>query len=86
MMAALIAARVGRLTDVLAGFGNPLLIDGERLLERLWPEAMPARFEGRSGGGFHGARHRTAVAGRREDGIILCRVDSWDGPAAPLAA
>jgi NTE family protein len=45
VMAALIAARVGRLTDVLAGFGNPLLIDGERLLERLWPEAMPARFE-----------------------------------------
>jgi NTE family protein len=43
-MAALIAARVRRLTDVLAGFGNPLL-DGERLLERPWPEAMPARFK-----------------------------------------
>lgn len=45
VMAALIAARVGRLSDVLAGFGNPFLIDGERLLERLWPEAVPAHFD-----------------------------------------
>ena len=45
VMAALIASRVGRLTDVLTGFGNPFLIDGERLLDRLWPEAIPARFE-----------------------------------------
>jgi NTE family protein len=45
VMAALIASRVGRLTDVLSGFGNPFLIDGERLLERLWPDAIPARFE-----------------------------------------
>ena len=44
-MAALIASRVGRLTDVLAGFGNPFLIDGERLLDRLWPEAIPERFD-----------------------------------------
>ncbi|MDF3061781.1 MAG: patatin-like phospholipase family protein, partial [Microvirga sp.] len=44
VMAALIASRVGRLTDVLAGFGNPFLIDGERLLDRLWPEAIPERF------------------------------------------
>jgi NTE family protein len=46
VMAALIASRVGRLTDVLAGFGNPFLIDGERLLDRLWPEAIPERFDG----------------------------------------
>jgi NTE family protein len=45
VMAALIAARVGRLSDVLAGFGNPFLIDGERFLEQLWPETIPARFE-----------------------------------------
>jgi NTE family protein len=44
VMAALIGARVGRITDVLAGFGNPFLIDGERLLGRLWPEVVPARF------------------------------------------
>jgi|SRR5215207_9541889 NTE family protein len=45
VMAALIAARVGRLSDMLAGFGNPFLIDGERLLDRLWPEAIPERFD-----------------------------------------
>jgi NTE family protein len=45
LMAALIGARVGRLTDMLAGFGNPLLIDGERLLDRLWPDPVPGRFE-----------------------------------------
>ena len=33
VMAALIASRVGRLTDVLAGFGNPFLIDGRGGLE-----------------------------------------------------
>jgi NTE family protein len=45
VMSALIAARVGRLTDVISGFGNPLLVDGERFLDRLWPEAVPERFE-----------------------------------------
>jgi NTE family protein len=45
VMAAVIAARVGKLSDVLAGLGNPFLLDAERLLERLWPEAVPARFE-----------------------------------------
>ncbi|HEX8665910.1 MAG TPA: patatin-like phospholipase family protein [Beijerinckiaceae bacterium] len=44
VMAALIASRVGRLADVVAGFGNPLLVDGERLLDRLWPEAVPDTF------------------------------------------
>jgi NTE family protein len=44
-MAALIASRVGRLADIVSGFGNPFLIDGERLLDRLWPEAVPERFE-----------------------------------------
>ena len=45
VMAALIASRVGRLADIVSGFGNPFLIDGERLLDRLWPEAVPERFE-----------------------------------------
>jgi NTE family protein len=45
LMAALIGARAGRLADVFAGFGNPLLIDAERFLDRLWPEAVPDRFE-----------------------------------------
>jgi NTE family protein len=44
VMAALIASRVGRLADIVSG-GNPLLVDGERLLDRLWPDAVPERFE-----------------------------------------
>jgi NTE family protein len=30
---------------VISGFGNPLLVDGERFLDRLWPDAVPERFE-----------------------------------------
>ena len=45
LMAALIGARAGRLADVLSGFGNPFLIDAEKFLDRLWPEAVPNRFE-----------------------------------------
>jgi NTE family protein len=46
LMAALIGARAGRLADVLAGFGNPLLVDAEKFLDRLWPAKVPERFEG----------------------------------------
>jgi NTE family protein len=45
VMAALIASRVGRLADIVSGFGNPLLVDGEGLLDRLWPDAVPESFE-----------------------------------------
>ena len=45
LMAALIGARAGRLADVLSGFGNPFLIDAEKFLDRLWPAAVPDRFE-----------------------------------------
>ena len=45
VMAALIASRVGRFADIVSGFGNPLLLDGERLLDRLWPDAVPETFE-----------------------------------------
>jgi NTE family protein len=42
----LLEARVGRLTDVFQrGLGNPVLVDGERLLDIFWPEAVPDRFE-----------------------------------------
>ena len=44
IMAALVEARIGRLTDLISR-GNPLLIDGERFLDRLWPDAVPDRFE-----------------------------------------
>jgi NTE family protein len=45
LMAALVGARAGRLTDVFSGFGNPFLIDAEKFLDRLWPEAVPDNFE-----------------------------------------
>jgi len=44
VMAALVEARIGRLTDLIAR-GNPFLIDAERFLDRLWPNIMPERFE-----------------------------------------
>jgi NTE family protein len=44
IMAALVEARIGRLADLIAR-GNPLLIDGERFLDRLWPNILPGRFE-----------------------------------------
>jgi NTE family protein len=44
IMAALVEARIGRLAHLVAR-GNPLLIDGERFLDRMWPEAVPDRFE-----------------------------------------
>jgi NTE family protein len=44
VMAALVEARVGRVADLLVR-GNPFLIDAERFLDRLWPDAVPERFE-----------------------------------------
>ncbi len=38
-------ARVGKLADLVRGLGNPALIDGERLLDLFWPQAVPDRFE-----------------------------------------
>jgi len=45
VIAKLLDARVGKLTDLVRGLGNPVLIDGERLLDLFWPEAVPDRFE-----------------------------------------
>lgn len=41
----LLDCRVGKLADLVRGLGNPVLIDGERLLDLFWPEAVPDRFE-----------------------------------------
>ena len=39
-------ARVGRFADLLTGLGaNPVLIDGEKLLDLVWPRQVPDRFE-----------------------------------------
>jgi NTE family protein len=40
----LFEARVGRLGDLFAR-GNPVLVDGERLLDRFWPSEVPDTFE-----------------------------------------
>lgn len=51
MFAMLLQARVGKLSDITlsnlwAGrIGNPVLVDGERLLDLFWPQAVPDRFE-----------------------------------------
>jgi NTE family protein len=45
LMGALIAARVRRTADMLPR-GHPFMIDGERLLEWLWPATLPRRFSG----------------------------------------
>ena len=45
-MSQLLKARVGRFADLLSGLGaNPVLIDGEKLLDMLWPTQVPDRFE-----------------------------------------
>lgn len=45
-MSQLLRARVGRFSDLLSGLGaNPVLIDGEKLLDLLWPTQVPDRFE-----------------------------------------
>ncbi|WP_052513213.1 patatin-like phospholipase family protein [Bosea sp. LC85] len=45
VIARLLDARVGKFTDLMRGLGNPVLIDGERLLDLFWPQAVPDRFE-----------------------------------------
>jgi NTE family protein len=46
VMARLFRARVGKLSDLFGGgLGNPVLLDGEKVLDAFWPEAIPATFE-----------------------------------------
>jgi NTE family protein len=46
VMAKLLQARCGKITDLFArGFGNPVLLDGEKFLDLFWPEAVPDRFD-----------------------------------------
>jgi NTE family protein len=44
VFASLFEARIGRIADLFAR-GNPILLDGERLLDRFWPEQVPDSFE-----------------------------------------
>jgi NTE family protein len=46
VMARVLQARVGRIADLFSrGFGNPVLVDGEKLLDLFWPEIVPDAFE-----------------------------------------
>ena len=46
VLARLMKARVGRLSDFLSGLGaNPVLIDAEIFLDLFWPTQVPDRFE-----------------------------------------
>ena len=46
VIARLLEARIGKIADLWrGGLGNPVLIDGERLLDLFWPQAVPDRFE-----------------------------------------
>ena len=46
VMATLLQARVGKITDLFARVpGNPALIDGEKMLDLFWPEQVPDRFD-----------------------------------------
>lgn len=45
VIARLLDARIGKFTDLMRGVGNPVLIDGERMLDLFWPDAVPDRFE-----------------------------------------
>jgi NTE family protein len=47
VIAKLLEARVGRLAQLIRrdGIGNPVLVDGERVLDLFWPDMVPDRFE-----------------------------------------
>ncbi|MBX9759850.1 MAG: patatin-like phospholipase family protein, partial [Beijerinckiaceae bacterium] len=46
LMSRVLMARVGRFADLLGGqFQNPMLLDGERILDLFWPKTVPDRFE-----------------------------------------
>lgn len=46
VMGRVLRARVGRFADLFAGRAvNPILIDGEIILDHFWPDAVPDRFE-----------------------------------------
>lgn len=46
VMRRILKARVGKFTDMFgSGLGNPVLLDGERLLDLFWPQVVPDRFD-----------------------------------------
>lgn len=46
VVARLLRARVGRFVDLLGGnLANPVMLDGERVLDLFWPQSVPDRFD-----------------------------------------
>lgn len=47
VVAKLLDARVGKISALISrsGIGNPVLVDGERILDLFWPDVVPDRFE-----------------------------------------
>lgn len=77
LMARILRARVGRFVDVFSGeFGNPMLLDAERLLDLVWPKNVPDRFDELK-------IPFTAVA---TDFYGRCTVTFDQGPLAPAVA
>jgi NTE family protein len=45
LFAKLLKARIGKFADLFSGkFGNPVLLDAEKLLDQFWPQQVPDRF------------------------------------------
>ncbi len=76
VIAKLLDARVGKFTDLMRGLGNPVLVDGERLLDLFWPEAVPDRFEDL----------RIPFAALAADYHLHCEVSLSQGPLTPAVA
>jgi NTE family protein len=76
VIARLLDARIGKFTDLMRGLGNPVLIDGERMLDLFWPEAVPNRFE----------ELKTPFAALATDYHLHCEVSLASGPLTPAVA
>ena len=76
VIARLLDARVGKFTDLMRGLGNPVLIDGERMLDLFWPEAVPDRFE----------ELKTPFAALAADYHLHAEVSLSSGPLTPAVA
>lgn len=76
VIARLLDARVGKFTDLMRGLSNPVLIDGERLLDLFWPQAVPDRFE----------ELKTPFAAIATDYHLHAEVSLTSGPLTPAVA
>jgi NTE family protein len=76
VMSRLLRARVGRISDFLTTFTNPVLMDAEILLDTFWPGAVPDTFEAL-------AIPLIVVA---TDYYGRCEVTFGSGPLAPAVA